>query len=583
MKRVSLVLAILAVLVVLSFSVLRQEQHITVNKTQETNNVIELDNPGVKALKHLEVLSNKIGRRGNGSENEKKAADYIIGEFEAIGFENFIQDFTYTLNDGKNYSSKNVIAIKPGKSGKEVIVGAHYDSSEVVGLGADDNASSIGVILEVAEAIKDIKTPYTIRFIAFGSEEVEKQGSEYYVSQMTQEEIGNTIAMINLDSLIAGDKMYVYGGSEEKGWVRNLSLDVAKRLELNLETNPGFNKDYPAGTTGDWSDHAPFEAVGIPYAYFEATNWETGDLNGYTQTESHGAIWHTEKDTLEFIETEFEGRVAERLSTFVQVLANVLVEIKETKRGVDDDIEKSTKAIYSITNGILELDSSYDLSDNEIELHTTLWNKVKSIYPDNILERILLLRIISDGKGGTTGAASALEDTNSSFEFTLDLDDSFDQNNKLTDKDFYHTLIHELFHIISLNDTQLSIVDTQNDNSTFVIDEGICKKDSYLNTFFQEFWTNIYPELKKIEETYDGILTDDYYDETYNFYLKYEDQFVTYYASSNAVEDIAESFTMFVLNHAPTDESIKSKKVNFFYDYPELVELREILRNNLEI
>jgi alkaline phosphatase isozyme conversion protein len=90
--------------------------------------------------------------------------------------------------------------------------------------------------------------------------------------------------MINLDSLLAGDKIYVYGSADEGGWIRDLSLDIAKQRKIPLETNPGINPEYPKGTTGDWSDHAPFQAAGIPIGYFEATNWEIGELDGYTQT-----------------------------------------------------------------------------------------------------------------------------------------------------------------------------------------------------------------------------------------------------------------------------------------------------------
>jgi alkaline phosphatase isozyme conversion protein len=48
--------------------------------------------------------------------------------------------------------------VKEGKSTKQVIVGAHYDSVNV-GTGADDNASSVGVILETAEVLKKKNLP----------------------------------------------------------------------------------------------------------------------------------------------------------------------------------------------------------------------------------------------------------------------------------------------------------------------------------------------------------------------------------------------------------------------------------------
>jgi len=69
--------------------------------------------------------------------------------------------------------------------------------------------------------------------------------------------------------------------------------------------------------------------LGIPFAYFEATNWNIGDKDGYKQTKEHGRIFHTKKDTLEFLNEQFPGRIEERLSTFVQVLTYVLVSIEE--------------------------------------------------------------------------------------------------------------------------------------------------------------------------------------------------------------------------------------------------------------
>ena len=71
-----------------------------------------------------------------------------------------------------------------------------------------------------------------------------------------------------------------------------------------------------------------------------------------------------------------------------------------------------------------------------------------------------------------------------------------------------------------------------------------------------------------------------------DFHKKYYDQFVTYYAASHPAEDIAESFSAFVLSDdqarikTPNME-IWEEKILFFYDFPELVEMRDFIRNNL--
>ncbi|EKN70852.1 glutaminyl-peptide cyclotransferase [Neobacillus bataviensis LMG 21833] len=277
---------------------------------------------GAMAYEHMKYLAYEIGSRVAGSVNERKAEEYIESQFGRIGFNTTVQDFSYTRS-GKTTESSNVIAYKPGKSNKQIIVGAHYDSVSL-GRGVDDNASGVGILLEVAEVLKNIPTPYSIVFIAFGAEETGLRGSDYYAKHMTQKEIENTIGMINMDSLAVGDNMYVYGSPGEAGFIRDQAIEIVKKKKLNVGTNPGINPEYPAGTTGDWSDHAPFERLGIPYGYLEATNWEIGDLDGYDQTVKHGGVWHTRNDTLEFIESEYPGRIQEHLSTFSTLLTDLL-------------------------------------------------------------------------------------------------------------------------------------------------------------------------------------------------------------------------------------------------------------------
>jgi len=106
---------------------------------------------------------------------------------------------------------------------------------------------------------------------------------------------------------------------------------------------------------------------------------------------------------------------------------------------------------------------------------------------------------------------------------------------------------------------------------------GCTKDNSYMNKFFQKFWADIYPTY-----VYGGknIISHD------DFHKKYYDQFVTYYAASHPAEDIAESFSAFVLSDdqarikTPNME-IWEEKIRFFYDFPELVEMRDFIRNNL--
>ncbi|ULT59445.1 M20/M25/M40 family metallo-hydrolase [Neobacillus drentensis] len=277
---------------------------------------------GAMAYEHMKYLTYEIGQRVAGSPNERLAEQYIKGQFDRIGLKTKVQPFTYTSR-GKQISSSNVIAYKPGKSAKQIIVGAHYDSVSV-GRGADDNASGVGVLLEVAEVLKNINTPYSIVFIAFGAEEPGLKGSSYYANHMTSDEIDNTVGMINMDSLAVGDHMFVYGDEGEAGFIREQALAIVNKKKLNVGTNPGLNPDYPAGTTGDWSDHAPFKAKGIPYGYLESTNWEIGDLDGYTQTVEHGEVWHTPNDSIDFIENAYPGRIQEHLSTFSVLLTDLL-------------------------------------------------------------------------------------------------------------------------------------------------------------------------------------------------------------------------------------------------------------------
>ncbi len=233
----------------------------------------------------------------------------------------------------------NIIVTKQGKSDKTIIVGAHYD-----GNGSGDNGSGVALALTTAQHLFDVETEYTIKFVFFTAEEYGLYGSKAYVAAMTEEEIANTLYMINMDSLVCGDYCYIYGGvqDDENQTVNDTqaydnAIAIAQEAGLSFKSNPwtwdapapGYESpDYASPSTGDWSDHAPFKNAGIPYLYFEATNWDIpgpyNEYDGYGETYLVGMLMNTSNDYVDYIEKYFPGRPLAHFKQF-STLLNLLL------------------------------------------------------------------------------------------------------------------------------------------------------------------------------------------------------------------------------------------------------------------
>jgi hypothetical protein len=102
---------------------------------------------------------------------------------------------------------------------------------------------------------------------------------------MTPKERANTLWMVNIDSIVTGDRLYFHAGpltyakDPKAGHARDRALAIAAGLGITAATNPGLNADYPKGT-GCCSDQAAFDEAGIAVVNLEATNWELGDKDG---------------------------------------------------------------------------------------------------------------------------------------------------------------------------------------------------------------------------------------------------------------------------------------------------------------
>jgi alkaline phosphatase isozyme conversion protein len=277
---------------------------------------------GQAARRHIEALT-AIGARLPGSEQEIAAQEYIVSTFEAMGYQPEVQPFTAAGDDDTSTTSANVAAVKPGASSQVIVVGAHYDSSDE-SLGADDNASGVGVLLEAAALVKNASTPYTIDFVTFGAEEAGLLGSQAFVSSMSASETSNIILFINMDSIGAGDITYIYS-PENESTARDWAMNWAGANQFDLQTiqNVSLSQNGEAS-----ADYAAFEQAGIPWIYFEATNWTLGKEDGYTQVDpqygNNGAIIHTQYDNLQYLDQSFPGRVDQHMNLYVNVLHQIL-------------------------------------------------------------------------------------------------------------------------------------------------------------------------------------------------------------------------------------------------------------------
>jgi Zn-dependent M28 family amino/carboxypeptidase len=182
----ALIIFALAVFIVLRLSTFGWQYGSNLNMETKTK-----DNELTVRLKqHVYKLSHEIGDRSIFNyEKLKEAENYISQQFQSFGYSVELQEYALYGN-----RVRNIIATKLGhKKPQEIIIlGAHYDTC--FNPGADDNASAISGLLEVARFLYDKPTSRTIKFISFVNEEPpffksEDMGSRVYVREAKEKEL----------------------------------------------------------------------------------------------------------------------------------------------------------------------------------------------------------------------------------------------------------------------------------------------------------------------------------------------------------------------------------------------------------
>ncbi len=157
-----------------------------------------------------------------------------------------------------------------------------------------------------------------------------------------------------------------------------------------------------------------------------------------------------------------------------------------------------------------------------------------------------------------------------------------DFGNAKWERDMVITLMHEYAHIITLNKKQMKYSGNKKCSKYYHVNGLGCMFGiSYLDKFAKRFWTQ--EELVRRDKINKLENYQDRNQSVLNYYTKNSDNYVTWYAAFSPEEDIAESFTNFLLLQRPTStELMKNQKIRFFYEFPELVETRTRVRSIIE-
>ena len=238
-------------------------------------------------FQHVSFLaSDSLEGRGVGTRGKILARDYIIHHFDQAGLQNWngarIQQFPVRVNivwaDGHNVLGV-VEGTDPTLKNEYIVIGAHYDhigyrlsddGKKTIFPGADDNASGVAAIIELAKYFQNNRPKRSLLFIAFDAEESGLLGAEHFVKTLSETDRNAIKKMFSLDmvGMLEANKGLILKGiaSLENGKelaqknALPLSIDL-QQLNAKLENR---TDTYPFGKRGIPSTHV-FTGLKSPY------------------------------------------------------------------------------------------------------------------------------------------------------------------------------------------------------------------------------------------------------------------------------------------------------------------------------
>jgi hypothetical protein len=240
------------------------------------------------------------------------------------------------------------------------------------------------------------------------------------------------------------------------------------------------------------------------------------------------------------------------------------------RAGIDADFDEQGDAGDEFDDGTGDEEGiSFGVSDGELTTSEAtpeqraqaekIWGRFTQIIPAGQIRMISAFELMSEEYGGAHVYADDSDPTKWILGVSLGIGG----------EELDSILVHEFGHLLTLNAREIPPSDEFGTCPTFNPGEGCALKGSTIDEFVQEFWPqSMRDEIDRINDTDDWDALDKFYEEN-------SDSFVTDYAVTNPVEDLAETFTEFVLKDRPSGSTVADQKVQMLWGDPDLVSLRE--------
>ncbi|MFA4938608.1 M28 family peptidase [Brevundimonas sp.] len=233
-------------------------------------------------LEDVRMLStDDMQGRDTGSPGGERARAYIVARLEAIGVQappfGRLQPFEAsgrTREGVKTFSGVNIVGLIPGRRAADryIVVTAHYDHVGVndgqIFHGADDNASGVATLLELAARLKAQPPEHSVLIVALDGEERGLLGAREFV-KAPPVPLSSISLNLNFDMTARAETdghLWVTGTYQHP----NLR-PILEGVQPNGVVSFVFGKDTPQDTgENNWveaSDHAAFHAAGVPFLY----------------------------------------------------------------------------------------------------------------------------------------------------------------------------------------------------------------------------------------------------------------------------------------------------------------------------